>query len=217
MIGPFAMAAVKAAFRLWDKCKSPSRAEIKRRDLAWAQSLEKMARERDLARASAEAIENARRYCDDCKTEISNPDASYCPNCGSSQISSNKEIRERELAEAQAKRRQQQEKEARIQAEGARKQAAKLRKEQERQEQEQAKLREDAAKKKCREIAAWQFCSRCRCERETTDQFCIKCGGVLELIPPNVAFEWAKKELPGLVHTKEDFNRFVKWSQRLRQ
>jgi hypothetical protein len=173
------------------------------------QIAEKKARQQHEARMRAEAIENARRYCDTCKSELTRPDASYCPKCGGSRISSGSQIREREAAQDQDKRRKKREEESRVRA-------AKLREEQERQKQERAKLREAAARKKCREIAVWQFCARCRCERETTDRFCIKCAAALELIPPSFAFDLAKKELPDLVRTKEDFNRFVNGSQRLR-
>jgi hypothetical protein len=154
------------------------------------------------ARMLADAKENARRYCDDCKTELS-PDALFCPQCRSSRISNRGQIRVRELAEERSKRRKQREEEPRIQA-------AKAHEEQVRKEREQASLRQEAARKRCREIAAWKYCARCGCERETTHQFCIKCSGVLELIPPTLAFERAKKEFPAYIRTKEDFNRFVK-------
>jgi uncharacterized Zn finger protein (UPF0148 family) len=162
-----------------------------------------LARQAEETRNRLDAFENARRFCDNCKTEMSNLDALYCPKCGNSRISSRSQIRERELAKEQSKEQKRLEEVSRIRA-------AKAHEEQQRQQQIQAEAHLEAVRRRCREIAALRFCARCRGEREIADEFCIKCGGVLQQIPSSVAFELAKKEFPDCVHTKEDFDRFVK-------
>ena len=164
---------------------------------------------RNEARRSADAIDKARRSCDACKTELGSPEASYCPICGSSRIVTCGQILEREHEEQRSKHQKQLEQQARIQAERA---ATALRE----QQRKQTELHQEAARKGCREIASWLSCARCGCERQLTHKFCIKCGSTLESIPPIIAFERAQKEFPDWVRTGEDFNGFVKWSQRLR-
>jgi hypothetical protein len=184
---------------------TPSRAQKH----AEAEAADQRNAERNQARRRAEAIDKARRFCDACKTELGTREACFCPKCGSSRIVTRGLILEREQEEHRSKQQKQLEQQARIQAERAVKASQE-------QQRKQTEIRQEAARKGCRAIASWLYCARCGCEREATHKFCIKCGGILKSMPPTVAFERAKQGFPDCVRTKEDFNRFVKWSQRLR-
>jgi hypothetical protein len=184
---------------------TPSRAQREEE----LQAIDRRNAERNEARRRADAIDKARRFCDACKTELGSPEVSYCPRCGNSRIVTRGQILELEQEKQRSNERKQLEKQARIQAE----EASRASQEQQRKQME---IHRDAARRGCRDIASWKYCARCGCERQPSDKFCIKCGDALESMPLTAAFERAQKEFPDCVRTKDDFNGFVKWSQRLR-
>lgn len=152
----------------------------------------------------AEAAEMARRVCEVCETELeSQRDGKVCRKCGSAQISTRGELRDRKKTEERRRMREQaemerQEKEQ-IEAKLANQAAAR--------HQEERKV---AARERCRTIATGRYCAKCQAEREYAGKYCEICGAVLELIPVSVAFTRANDEFPDVVHTEDDYKRFVK-------
>lgn len=195
MIPPvFGILVIRAVTGAWDKITSPSKNELAR-----AQAAD------ERRRAQAEALADARRYCEDCKTELKSPaTGKYCPTCGSQRITTRAEARAREKARQQELQREREEAERREKAhqetERARQQAIK-----------QRESRLQSARDRCRTMAsARSYCSQCHAERDTVAKFCEICGRALDSIPTAVGFKRVNNEFPDLVPTEDDYKRFAK-------